>query len=56
MGRATNSFTSYVGHALEINYDKVDKVRGMNITICTSAKDDTQGKALLEAFSFPFRK
>ncbi|MCB0377285.1 MAG: 50S ribosomal protein L5 [Bdellovibrionales bacterium] len=40
----------------EINYDKVDKVRGMNISICTSAKDDTQGKALLEAFGFPFRK
>lgn len=40
----------------EINYDKVDKVRGMNITICTSAKDDTQGKALLDGFGFPFRK
>lgn len=40
----------------EINYDKVDKIRGMNITICTSAKDDTQGKALLEAFGFPFKK
>jgi large subunit ribosomal protein L5 len=40
----------------EINYDKVDKVRGMNITICTSAKDDTQGKVLLENFGFPFKK
>ncbi|MBY0316461.1 MAG: 50S ribosomal protein L5 [Bdellovibrionales bacterium] len=40
----------------EINYDKVDKVRGMNITICTSAKTDAEGKALLDAFSFPFRK
>ena len=40
----------------EINYDKVEKVRGMNITICTSAKDDTQGKALLDSFGFPFRK
>ena len=40
----------------EINYDKVEKVRGMNITICTSAKDDTQGKALLDNFGFPFRK
>ena len=40
----------------EINYDKVDKVRGMNITICTSAETDAQGKALLEAFGFPFRK
>ena len=40
----------------EINYDKVDKIRGFNITICTSATTDTQGKALLEAFGFPFRK
>lgn len=40
----------------EINYDKVDKVRGMNITICTSAKDDAAGKALLEALGMPFRK
>jgi len=40
----------------EINYDRVDKVRGMNITICTSAVDDAQGKALLEALGMPFRK
>lgn len=40
----------------EINYDKVDKVRGMNITIVTTAKDDAQGKALLESFGFPFKK
>lgn len=40
----------------EINYDKVDKVRGMNITICTSAGTDAQGKALLEALGMPFRK
>lgn len=40
----------------EINYDKVDKTRGMNITICTSAKNDAEGKALLDAFGFPFRK
>ena len=40
----------------EINYDKVDKVRGMNITICTTAENDADGKALLEAFGFPFRK
>lgn len=40
----------------EIDYDKVDKIRGMNITICTSAKSDAEGKALLEAFGFPFRK
>jgi len=40
----------------EINYDKVDKVRGMNITICTSAKNDAEGKALLESLGMPFRK
>ncbi len=40
----------------EIVYDKVDKARGMNITICTSAKTDAEGKALLDAFGFPFRK
>ena len=40
----------------EINYDKVDKVRGMNITICTSAKTDAEGRALLEALGVPFRK
>lgn len=40
----------------EINYDKVDKIRGLNITICTTAKNDADSKALLEAFDFPFRK
>ena len=40
----------------EINYDRVDKVRGMNITICTTAKNDVDGKALLEALGMPFRK
>ena len=40
----------------EISYDKVDKVRGMNITICTSGRTDAEGKALLDAFGFPFRK
>jgi large subunit ribosomal protein L5 len=40
----------------EINYEKVDKVRGMNITICTSAGTDTDGIALLEALGMPFRK
>lgn len=40
----------------EINYDKVDKVRGFNVTICTTAKNDTEAKALLEALGFPFRK
>lgn len=40
----------------EIDYDKVDMVRGMNITICTSAANDNQGRALLEALGMPFRK
>ncbi|MNT52788.1 50S ribosomal protein L5 [compost metagenome] len=40
----------------EINFDKVDKTRGMNITICTSAKNDAEGRALLEALGMPFRK
>lgn len=41
---------------LEINYDKVDMTRGMDITIVTTAKTDLDGKALLDAFGFPFRK
>jgi large subunit ribosomal protein L5 len=41
---------------MEINYDRVDAPRGMDITIVTSAKDDLTGKALLDAFGFPFRK
>ena len=40
----------------EVDYDQIDAIRGMNITITTSAKDDEQGRALLEAFDFPFRK
>ena len=40
----------------EINYDKIDKVRGMDITIVTSALTDEEGRALLEAFNFPFRQ
>lgn len=39
----------------EIDYEKVDALRGMNITITTTAKTDAQGRALLEAFNFPFR-
>jgi len=40
----------------EIQYDQIDQVRGMDITITTSARDDRMGRALLEAFNFPFRK
>ena len=40
----------------EITYDMVDKVRGMDVTIVTTAKTDEEGRALLEAMGFPFRK
>ena len=39
----------------EIEYDKIDVIRGMNITIATTAKTDAEAKALLAAFKFPFR-
>jgi large subunit ribosomal protein L5 len=40
----------------EIEYDKIDKIRGLDITITTSAKDNEEGLALLSAFAFPFKK
>jgi large subunit ribosomal protein L5 len=40
----------------EIDFDKVDHVRGMDITIVTTAQTDEEGKALLDAFGFPFKK
>ncbi len=40
----------------EIDYDKVDKIKGMNITIVTSSKNDEEGRALLEKMGMPFRK
>ena len=40
----------------EIDYDKVDATRGMDITIVTTARTDDEGRALLDAFGFPFRK
>ncbi len=40
----------------EIDYDKVSNVRGLDITICTTTRDDVAAKALLEAFGFPFRR
>lgn len=39
----------------EISYDKIDALRGMDITITTSAKTDEEGRALLKAFNFPFK-
>jgi large subunit ribosomal protein L5 len=40
----------------EIAYDKIDVIRGMDIVITTTARDDREGRALLESFNFPFRK
>ena len=40
----------------EINYDRIDTTRGMDITIVTSARTDAEGRALLVAFGFPFRR
>ena len=40
----------------EIQYDQIDQLRGMDITITTTAENNEQGRALLEAFNFPFRK
>jgi large subunit ribosomal protein L5 len=40
----------------EINFDKVEKIHGMDIVICTSAKNDEEARKLLEAFGMPYRK
>jgi len=40
----------------EINYDKVDNVRGMDVTIVTTARTDAEGRALLESLGFPFKR
>ena len=40
----------------EINYDEIDAIRGMDITITTTARNPEEGKALLEAFNFPFKR
>jgi large subunit ribosomal protein L5 len=40
----------------EIDYDRIDATRGMDITIVTTARTDAEGKALLDAFDFPFRR
>jgi large subunit ribosomal protein L5 len=64
-GLSTRSFDGQGNYSLgvreqiifpEIQYDAIDQVRGMDITITTTAKDNKQGRALLEAFSFPFRR
>ena len=40
----------------EIDYDDIDSVRGMDVTIVTTAENDEQGRALLDAYNFPFVK
>lgn len=40
----------------EIDYDKIDRVWGMDVIICTSARTDAEARALIDAFNFPFRK
>ncbi|MCY3805114.1 MAG: 50S ribosomal protein L5, partial [bacterium] len=40
----------------EIDYDKIDTIRGMDITLVTTAPDDETARALLEAFGFPLRR
>ena len=64
-GMSTKSFDGRGNYAMgvreqiifpEIQYDKIDKIRGMDIVITTSAKNDEEGRALLEAFNFPFKK
>ena len=39
----------------EVDYDKIDALRGMDITITTTARNDEEGMALLKAFNFPFK-
>jgi large subunit ribosomal protein L5 len=64
-GVKNNSFDGRGNYALglkeqivfpEINYDKIDQVRGMDIIICTTAKTDAEAKALLTGFNMPFIK
>jgi large subunit ribosomal protein L5 len=40
----------------EVDYDKIDAIRGMDITITTSARNNEEGRALLESFNFPFKR
>ncbi|WP_144295176.1 50S ribosomal protein L5 [Rhodoligotrophos appendicifer] len=64
-GLPTSSFDGNGNYALgikehiifpEINYDKVDRVWGLDVIICTTARTDDEARALLEAFDFPFRQ
>lgn len=64
-GFSTNSFDKYGNYTIgireqiifpEIEYDKIDRIRGLNITITTSAKNNNDGLILLSYFNFPFKK
>lgn len=64
-GLSTKSFDGWGNYSMgvreqiifpEIDYDKVDRVRGLDVTITTTARTDEEGRALLSAFNFPFRK
>ena len=64
-GLPTKSFDGHVNYTFgvteqlifpEVSYDDVDRTRGMDITIVNTAKTDEQGRALLDAFGFPFKK
>ena len=50
-----NSGRERTDHFPEVEYDKIDALRGMNISITTTAKTDEEAKALLAAFKFPFK-
>ena len=64
-GLATNSFDGRGNYTFgvpeqlifpEIDYDRVDTIRGLDVTIVTTGRTDAEGKALLDAFGFPFRR
>lgn len=64
-GLSSNSFDGHGNYSLgireqiifpEIDYDKIDRVRGLDVTITTTAMSDHEGRLLLSAFNFPFRK
>jgi large subunit ribosomal protein L5 len=64
-GLSDRSFDGYGNYAFgikehiifpEIDYDKIDRIWGMDVIICTSAKTDAEARALIDAFNFPFRK
>ena len=58
-GISTKSFDGHGNFSMgvpEIDYDKIDRTRGMDITIVTTAPTDEEGKALLDAFHFPFKR